>query len=123
MSAPRLGPAGSAWPCLKHDGQVGQLLVSVHPSARRTGADGLRNGALRIHLSAAPADNAANQELIHWLAKELGCPKRAVRIKRGQAARLKSIEIDLPVAPIECWLARAVPITAATSPMPWPPVR
>ncbi|MBE0550532.1 MAG: DUF167 domain-containing protein, partial [Rubrivivax sp.] len=42
----------TAWACLSaHDG--GSLLrVAVVPNARRTGADGLHDGALRVRLAA-----------------------------------------------------------------------
>ena len=59
------------------------LAVSVQPNAKRTAADGLHDGALRVRLCAPPVDGKANQLLIEWLAGELGLPKRAIQLVRG----------------------------------------
>jgi uncharacterized protein (TIGR00251 family) len=105
-----------------HGGAV-WLAVSVQPNARRTEADGLHDGALRVRLCAPPVDGKANQLLIKWLAGELGLPDRAVQLRRGETSRRKSLEIDVPMERVGAWLARQLPITAGTSPTPLPPVR
>ena len=51
-----------------------------------------------------------------WLAAELGCARRAVRLQRGDAARRKAVEIDLPAAAVAEWLARVVVAAAAKTP-------
>ena len=94
------------WPCLSERGEGAALLsVAVVPGARRTGADGLHDGALRVRLVAPPVDGKANDALVAWLAGELGLPRRAVRLLRGASMRRKQIEIDLPAAQVERWLA------------------
>jgi uncharacterized protein len=96
----------TAWPCLSARGAGGALLsVAVVPGARRTGADGLHDGALRVRLVAPPVDGKANDALVAWLAGELGLPRRAVRLTRGASARRKQLEIDLPPADVGRWLA------------------
>lgn len=95
-----------AWPCLSACGEGSLLRVAVVPNARRTGADGLHDGALRVRLAAQPVEGQANALLLAWLAAELGCAKRAVRLRRGDAARRKTVEIDLPAATVSGWLAR-----------------
>ena len=101
-----------------------RLAVSVQPNAKRTAADGLHDGALRVRLAAAPVDGQANQRLIDWLADELGLPKRAIALVRGETSRRKSLAIAAPPQRIALWLAARVPLTAAgTSPTPSPPVR
>ena len=90
--------------CLSAHADGCLLQLAVQPGARRTGADGLHDGALRVKLVAPPVEGKANEALIAWLAAELGCPKRALRVARGATARRKTIEIDLAVAEVERWL-------------------
>jgi hypothetical protein len=89
------------------------LRVAVVPNARRTGADGLHDGALRVRLAAQPVEGQANARLLAWLADELGCAKRAVRLHHGDTTRRKVVEIDLPAAAVTDWLER---VTSAGSP-------
>lgn len=114
----------AAWPCLARHGDALWLAVSVQPGARRTGADGLHDGALRVRLNAPPVDGKANQQLVEWLAGELGVPKRAVQVVRGATARRKCIAIGAPIEQVEAWLA-ALPmrLSPGTSPTPSPPAR
>lgn len=55
---------------------------------------------LEIRVAAAPADGAANEEVIKLLAKALGLSKSSLTIISGQTARLKRIEIPLDEAEI-----------------------
>lgn len=98
----------SGWPCLSADGAGCRLDVSVSPNAKRTAADGLHDGALRVRLAAPPVDGKANARLLAWLADELGCAKRAVTLLRGETARRKQLQIALPEAVVAAWLARVV---------------
>ena len=43
---------------------------------------------------------------IRGLADELGCPKRAVQLLRGDTARRKQLAIALPVDAVAAWLAK-----------------
>jgi uncharacterized protein (TIGR00251 family) len=81
------------------------LAVAVVPNARRTGADGLHHGALRVRLAAPPVDGKANAALVAWLCDELSLPRRAVRVARGATARRKAVEIDLAPDKVAAWLA------------------
>lgn len=92
--------------CLAERGSVCLLDVCVSPNARRTHADGLHDGALRVRLAAQPVDGKANQALVDWLAAELGCSKRAVELLRGQTSRRKQLRIEWPVADVAAWLGR-----------------
>jgi hypothetical protein len=100
---PRAPHAGSP---LSARGDGSLLRVAVVPNARHTGADGLHDGALRVRLAAQPVEGQANARLLAWLAAELGCAKRAVRLQRGDTTRRKVVEIDLPEATVAAWLAR-----------------
>jgi uncharacterized protein (TIGR00251 family) len=94
------------WPCLRSADDGGSILtLSVQPSARRTEVVGLHEGALRVKLAAAPIDGQANVALTAWLAQELGLAKRAVRLRRGAAARHKQVDIDATVATVQAWLS------------------
>jgi uncharacterized protein len=116
-------PLLAGWPCLSVHGEVPWLAVSVSPNAKRTAADGLHDGALRVRLAAPPVDGKANDMLVAWLAAELGLPRRAVTLVRGQTARRKSLAIDAPAEAVGVWLSTlqlggAVHIAPSTGPKP-----
>jgi uncharacterized protein (TIGR00251 family) len=67
--------------------------VRVVPRAGRSGIDGMRGGSLLIRLSSAPADGAANAELIEILARALHVPKRDITIVSGERSRQKRIRV------------------------------
>jgi len=71
-----------------------RLTLHVQPRARRTEVAGLHGAALKIRLAAAPVDGAANDELVRFLAEQLGVPRRAVRLVAGVGARRKVVEVD-----------------------------
>lgn len=96
------------WTCLRATGTACVLDISVSPNAKRTAADGLHDGALRVRLAAPPVDGKANAQLLGWLADELGCPKRAVTLLRGDTSRRKQVQVDLPEAVVAAWLAKHV---------------
>ena len=104
MTRPATEPAAGAWTCLSVHGDALWLAVSVSPNARRTQADGLHDGALRVRLAAPPVDGKANELLLAWLAAELGLPRRAVRLVRGETSRRKWLAIDAPQALLTPWL-------------------
>lgn len=85
------------------------LALAVTPRARRTGADGLHDGCLRVRLNAPPVDGKANDALLAWLAAELGCPQRALSLLRGDTARRKWVAVDLPAEQVARWLAGVLP--------------
>lgn len=84
------------------------LDVAAVPGARRTGADGLHDGALRVRLHAPPVDGKANDALLGWLGAELGLPRRAFTLLRGAASRRKTIAIAAPPAVVAAWLRQVL---------------
>ena len=94
--------------CLERHGDGLWLAVSVVPNARRTGADGLHDGALRVRLAAPPVDGKANETLMAWLAGELGVPRRSIALVRGQTARRKWLALDVEQADVMAWLGRVL---------------
>jgi hypothetical protein len=71
-----------------------RLTLHVQPRARRTEVAGLHGAALKIRLAAPPVDGAANDELVRFLAEQLGVPRRAVRLVAGAGARRKVVVVD-----------------------------
>jgi uncharacterized protein (TIGR00251 family) len=95
-------------PCLTRHGERLWLAVSVVPNARRSGADGLHDGALRVRLAAPPVDGKANEALIEWVAESLGLPRRAVTLVRGQTSRRKWLALEGSMAEIGAAVTRMV---------------
>ncbi|AIY19856.2 hypothetical protein KR76_10585 [Pimelobacter simplex] len=49
-----------------------------------------------MRLASPPVDGRANDELVRWLAKELGVPRSAVTLVRGQRSRSKVVRVAVP---------------------------
>jgi hypothetical protein len=92
------------------------LSLAVVPNAKATAVDGWHDGALRVRLAAPPVDGKANAALVAWLADQLGLPRRAVRIRRGESSRRKQVEIDIDAVRLDAWLGEHAPRAAATTP-------
>lgn len=76
-----------------------RLTVRVTPKGGRDGVDGWASDeagrpVLKVRVSAAPADGAANAAVTTVIAKALKVPRSAVRIVAGDTARVKRLEID-----------------------------
>jgi uncharacterized protein YggU (UPF0235/DUF167 family) len=54
---------------------------------------GLHGEALKVRLTAAPVDGAANEALVRFLAERLGVPRSAVSLVSGTGGRLKVVEV------------------------------
>lgn len=74
----------------------GQLVFRVQavPRSSRSEVVGEHNGALRVRVAAPPVDGAANDELIHVLAKAFKISRNAVTILSGRSGRLKQVSIE-----------------------------
>jgi hypothetical protein len=83
----------------------------VQPRAARTEIVGQHGADLKIRLAAAPIDNAANVELIAFIARELHLPKRNIRLLSGRASRRKSVAIEGAGAEALAVLRGAAPAT------------
>ena len=70
------------------------LDVRVIPRASRTMLAGTREGAIIIRLAAPPVEGAANAELVAFLAKLFGIPKRNVAIVSGDKSRNKRVRMS-----------------------------
>ena len=67
--------------------------VHIQPRSSRTEVAGVHGDALKIRVAAPPVEGEANAELVKFLAKQLGLPKTAVRIVKGEQSRQKVVEI------------------------------
>lgn len=90
---------------------AGPLSIRVTPRSARSGigdwkTDPGRRPFLEVRVAAAPADGAANDEVIKLLAKALDLPKSSLTIVSGHTARLKRIELPLEEAEIRSRLNR-----------------
>ena len=70
-----------------------EIALQIQPRASRTELIGAHGDALKIRLAAPPVDGEANDELVRFLAKVLGVPKRAVTIVRGATGRRKTVRV------------------------------
>ena len=81
---------------IEHQIREEQLIfrVQVVPRSSRSEVVGEHNGALRVRLAAPPVDGAANEELIHVLARTFKVSRSAVTILSGHSSRLKQVSIE-----------------------------
>ena len=71
------------------------VAVRVTPRSSREAIEGVDEaGALRVRVTAAPADGAANKALTRLVAKTLGVPSSAVGVVSGKAGRHKRLRIE-----------------------------
>lgn len=78
------------------DPAEGRLLFSVRvvPRASRNEIVGWTNGgALKVRLTAPPVENAANEELVAYLATVLDVRKRDVVIASGHRSKTKRLRV------------------------------
>ena len=69
------------------------LDVFVQPRSSRNGLAGVHDGALKLTVTAAPADNKANKAVCELLAGILGVPKRNISLVAGKTSRRKKISV------------------------------
>ncbi len=70
------------------------LRIKARPGAPKTEFKAVMDDeTIKIDVAAAPENGRANEELISFLAKELGVGKKDVKVLSGAADRLKLIKI------------------------------
>ena len=67
--------------------------VKVHPRAKKNAITGEVGDAIKVALTAPPADGKANQACIDFFAKLLNVPRSSVTIAAGQTSRNKVIRV------------------------------
>jgi uncharacterized protein (TIGR00251 family) len=83
-------------PWARQDRGVWLLDIHVQPGARISAVVGEHGGRLKIKISAPPADNAANEALMEFIAKAAAVPRSRVKLIRGQSSRLKTLAVECP---------------------------
>lgn len=75
------------------------LKVRVTPRSSKMGIEGVEGDTLKVRLTAPPVEGAANSQLIEVLSEGLGVRKSGIKIIRGHASRIKTVEIcgEIPV--------------------------
>ena len=69
------------------------LNISVVPRSSRSEIVGVHGDSLKIKLKSPPVNNAANEELVRFLAEKLKVPKRNIEIVRGHKQKKKILAI------------------------------
>lgn len=70
------------------------LSVKAQPRAAMDEIADAIGSELKIKITAPPVDSAANEALIRFIARELGCARNSVRLVRGNTSRHKVFFID-----------------------------
>jgi len=78
----------------KNSGANCTLELKVIPNATRDEVFGWLGGALKVKVHAPALDGRANAALTEFLASQLGLPRRAVILVRGDMSRQKVVRID-----------------------------
>jgi uncharacterized protein len=78
---------------IQESGGAVTFSVKVHPRAKKNTITGELGDALKIALTAPPADGKANEACIEFFAKLLKVPGSSVSITAGQSSRNKVIRV------------------------------
>jgi uncharacterized protein len=68
-------------------------MVRLQAGARKDEIVGCRDQSLLVRVSAPPREGRANRALCELLARRVGVPRSAVRIRRGARSRDKLVSI------------------------------
>jgi len=82
-------------PSLAIDEREGRAYFAVRliPRAPRNAVSGVRDGVLRVRVTAAPVNGAANRALVDLLAKTLRIGPTAIRIEAGATSARKRLSV------------------------------
>jgi len=70
-----------------------KINVRVIPRAKQNKITVESDGRVRVHITAAPVDGAANVAVIKLLAEYFDAPKSQIKIIRGATSRNKVVEL------------------------------
>lgn len=73
---------------------MARLAVVVQPRAPKSEVAGRYGDAVKVRIAAPPVDHAANEELVRFLAEQLGVRRSAIRITHGASGRRKVVTVD-----------------------------
>ena len=69
------------------------LSIKLQPRASANEVGEALGNELRVKVTAAPVDRAANEALIKLLAKHFDCPRSSVELVRGHISRHKVVRL------------------------------
>jgi len=78
---------------IKNSPSGATFAVKVHPRAKKNAVTGEVGDALKLALTAPPADGKANEACVDFFAKLLKVPRSSVTIAAGHASRNKVIRV------------------------------
>ena len=67
------------------------LTLHIQPGAKKSEVVGLHGDALKVRVASPPVDGKANEALVAFIADQLGLPKRAVQLVKGDTSRAKTV--------------------------------
>jgi uncharacterized protein (TIGR00251 family) len=70
------------------------LSIKLQPRASANEIGEVMGNELRIKVTAAPVDSAANEALVRFLAETLDCARNRVELVRGQTSRHKTVRLQ-----------------------------
>ena len=70
-----------------------RVAIRLTPRARHERIEGIAGGALKVSVTAPPAENQANEALLRFLAREWRLPRRDLTIATGAKSRNKLVHI------------------------------
>ena len=73
------------------------LRVRAQPGARKPGVQGEQAGALKVAVTAPPADGRANQALAEALREALGLKRSQVELLSGQTGRDNRLQVSTQI--------------------------
>ena len=81
--------------CMWHraKGNETELFVTIASRASRSEVAGIQEDRLRLRIAAPPVDGKANEEIVAFVSKLLGVPKRSVCISKGESSKQKTLVI------------------------------
>lgn len=84
--------------------------VKVHPRAKKNAITGVLGDALKLSLTAPPAEGRANHACVEFLAEVLRLPRSSVTIAAGHSSRNKLVRVlGLSASAVAERLAAALP--------------
>ncbi|PIR04559.1 MAG: hypothetical protein COV59_00335 [Candidatus Magasanikbacteria bacterium CG11_big_fil_rev_8_21_14_0_20_39_34] len=73
-----------------------KISVKVIPKSSQNKIIGnIKDGSIKVKLTAPPVDGAANKALIVFLSKELKIPKSKIQILKGEGSKNKILSLDI----------------------------
>lgn len=80
-----------------------RILLEASPGAAKTEIKGVNEwrGVLEVRVGAEAREGAANEELIRFLAKRLGVPKKEIQIIKGERSPSKIVRVPLSAEVVE----------------------